>query len=85
MHRPSRKIRAPAAALGALAATFSLAACDLAPPPERQSDAAREAREHTELRDATRREDLRERAAEAGQPVEDHDKRQADAIEDAGG
>jgi hypothetical protein len=82
MHRSSRRTRAPAAAL---AAALSLGACDLAPPRDQQSDAAREAREATELRDATRREDLRDRAAEAGQPVEEHDKRQADAIEDAGG
>jgi hypothetical protein len=66
-------------------ASLALAGCDLAPPIERQTEEARKAQEHTELRDATRREDLRERAAEAGQPVEDHDKRQADAIEDAGG
>jgi hypothetical protein len=85
MHRSSRRTHAPAAALGALATALSLGACDLAPPRDQQSDAAREAREATQLRDATRREDLRDRAAEAGQPVEDHDKRQADAIEDAGG
>jgi hypothetical protein len=79
---PCRPTRAAAALL---LAGVALAGCDLAPPIERQSEAAQKAQEHTELRDATRREDLRERAANAGQPVEEHDKRQAQAIEDAGG
>jgi hypothetical protein len=35
-----------------LAAMLSLAACDLAPPPERMSEEAKKAREHHELNDA---------------------------------
>ena len=37
--------------LSLLTLALALTACDLAPPPERQSEEARKAREATELRD----------------------------------
>jgi hypothetical protein len=72
----------------ALAATLlcgALGACDLVPPPESQSAAARKAAEHHELRDAIEHKTEREKAEHAGDAALDADKAHDRALEDAGG
>jgi hypothetical protein len=64
-------------------ACLALCSCDLAPPPERQSEAAQKAMEHHELRDAIQK--PIDRAKDANAPNEQHDQDQAKAIDDAGG
>ncbi len=61
----------------------SMCACDLAPPVERQTEAARKANEHTELRDAIQQPIDRAKAANDPNVKADADKEQA--IKDAGG
>ena len=69
------------AALALIAA--SLASCDLQGPLDKQSAEAQKAQEHTELRDAINQ--PLDKAKNANAPVEQADKDQAKAIEDAGG
>lgn len=67
----------------AIAACLLLAACGMGPPPERESAAAKQAREATELRDAM------QRPIDKAKAVDDVQKKQAEeqrkAVEDAGG
>ena len=63
----------------------ALTGCGLNPPPEHQSEAARKAAEHHELRDAIEHKTEREKAEHAADPVMEADKKQDQAIEDAGG
>ena len=65
------------------AAGFLLAACDVAPPPDKQSAAAQKADQHTELRDAINT--PIDKAKAANDPNVEHDKDQEKAIEDQGG
>jgi len=66
-----------------LLACLALGACDIAPPPERQSEAARKAAEHTELRDAIQQ--PIDRAKTANDPNVQADQAREKALEDAGG
>lgn len=72
------------AALLALALP-ALGGCDVVPSPEHQSEAARKAAEHHELRDAIEHKSEMERAKHAGDPVIDADKQHDKDIDDAGG
>jgi len=58
-------------------------ACTVAPPPEKQSEAAQKAAKHTELNDAIQR--PIDRAKSANEPNVQHDKDQEKALEDSGG
>jgi hypothetical protein len=60
-----------------------LGACDMAPPPEKQSADAQKAAEHTELRDAIN--NPINKAKAANDPNEQHDKDQDQALKDQGG
>jgi hypothetical protein len=60
-----------------------LGACDVAPPPDKQSAAAQKTDEHTELRDAIN--NPINKAKAANDPNEQHDKDQQKAIDDQGG
>ncbi len=75
-------MRAPTAVF-AIIACLLLAACGMAPPPERQSEAARKANEHHELRDAINR------PIDKAKAVDDETlkaaEKQRQAIEDSGG
>lgn len=62
---------------------LGLSSCDLAGPPEQQSEAARKAAEHHELRDAMQQ--PIDRAKAANEPNVEADKAKEQAIEDAGG
>jgi hypothetical protein len=64
-------------------ACLALCSCDLAGPPDQQSEAAQKAMEHHELNDAIQK--PIDRAKTANAPNEQHDADQAKAIEDAGG
>ena len=77
----------PAATLVAalVAALGSLSGCDLVPSPEHQSEAARKAAEHHQLRDAIEHKSEMDRARNAGAPVIEADKQHDQAIDDAGG
>ena len=66
-----------------LLACVALGACDVVPPPEQQSEAARKAAEHTQLRDAI--EQPIERAKSANEPNEKADAERAKALEGAEG
>ena len=66
-----------------IAFCLALAACDLAPPPAEQSDAAQKAQKHTELRDAIQAPIDRAKSANDPNVKADADKEQA--IKDAGG
>jgi hypothetical protein len=73
------------AALAAVLLCVAVGACDLVPAPEHQSEAARKAAEHHELRDAIEHKTEREKAEHAADPVLEADKKQDQAIQDAGG
>lgn len=75
----------PALALLLAATLGTFAGCDLVPSPEHQSEAARKAAEHHELRDAIEHKSEMDRARNAGAPVEEADKKHDQAIDDAGG
>lgn len=64
-------------------ACLALGACDLVPSPEQQTEAARKAAEHTELRDHIQQ--PIDRAKAANIPTEEADKARRQAIDDAGG
>jgi hypothetical protein len=64
-------------------ACLALCSCDIAPPRDQQSEAAQKAMEHHELRDAMH--GPIEKAESANDPNIQHDKDQAQAIEDSGG
>jgi len=74
---------ASANALAAVAATFLLGACTMAPPPDKQSADAQKADQHTDLRDAINT--PIDKAKAANDPNVQHDEDQAKAIEDQGG
>ena len=63
----------------------TLGACDMVPSPEHQSAAARKAAEHRELQEAIEHKTERDKAEHAADPVMEADKKQDQAIEDAGG
>jgi hypothetical protein len=69
--------------IAVLALSAALAACDVAPPPEKQSADAQKAAEHTELRDAINT--PIDKAKAANDPNEQHDKDQDQALKDQGG
>ena len=75
----------PALTLLLAAAFGSTAGCDLVPSPEHQSEAARKAAEHHQLRDAIAHKSEMDRARHAADPVIEADKKQDQAIDDAGG
>ena len=62
---------------------LALGACDLAPPPDQQSDAAKKAAEHTELRDAIQQ--PIDRAKDANDPNIKADADREQALKDEGG
>src|SRR4026209_1597040 len=64
--------------------SLSLAACDLAPPPERMSDEAKEAREHTELRDTIQQPIDKAKGAEQIQQQGDEERRKKREAEGGG-
>lgn len=64
-------------------ACLALSSCDIAPPRDQQSEAAQKAMENHELRDAIQQ--PIDKAESANDPNIQHDKDQAQAIEDAGG
>jgi hypothetical protein len=70
-------------ALPLLTLALALAACDLAPPPERQSADAKEAREATELRERIQQPIDKAKAVEDVQEKQAEDQKKA--IEDQGG
>ena len=69
--------------LPVLLACLALGACDLAPPPDQQSEAAQKAMEHNDLRDAIQQ--PIDRAKTANDPNVQADKDREQAIKDAGG
>jgi len=69
--------------LSIIVACLALTACDLAPPPAQQSEAAKKAADHGQLRDAIQR--PIDRAKSANDPNLKADEDQRKAIEDAGG
>lgn len=73
------------AAIGAVMLCGLLGGCDVVPSPEHQSAAARKAAEHRELQEAIEHRTEREKAEHAADPVLEADKKQDQAIEDAGG
>jgi hypothetical protein len=60
-----------------------LCACDVAPPPDKQSAAAQKADQHTELRDTINT--PIDKAKTANDPNVQHDKDQDKGLEDQGG
>ena len=66
-----------------VAAALLLGGCDVAPPPDKQSEAAQKADQHTELRDAIKT--PIDKAKAANDPNVKHDQDQDNAIEDQGG
>lgn len=62
---------------------ITLAACDIARPPEPQAEAATKPAENTQLRDAIQQ--PIDRAESANAPVEKADAEREKALEDAGG
>jgi hypothetical protein len=81
---PPTLVRVLSLSLMALA-SVALAACDMVPSPEHQSEAARKAAEHTQLRDAIGHKSELDRAKHAADPVLDADKKHDASIDDAGG
>jgi PBP1b-binding outer membrane lipoprotein LpoB len=67
----------------AIATALLLAACTMAPPPDKQSAAAQKADEHTELRDAIN--NPINKAKAANDPNLKHDQDQQKAVDDQGG
>jgi hypothetical protein len=65
------------------AACLLLCACDMAPPPDKQSAAAQKADQHTELRDAIN--SPINKAKAANDPNVQHDQDQDQALKDQGG
>jgi len=66
-----------------IACCLLLVACDVAPPPDKQTAAAQKADQHTELRDAIN--SPINKAKAANDPNVKHDEDQAKAVDDQGG
>ena len=82
---PAPTFRHAALALAALSSCALLAGCGMNPPPEHQSEAARKAAEHHELRNAIEHKAEREKAEHAADPVLEADKAHDKALEEQGG
>lgn len=72
-----------AIAITVFASALVLGACDLAPPPDKQSAAAQKADQHTELRDAINT--PIDKAKAANDPNVQHDQDQDQAIDNQSG
>lgn len=85
MPATSRLVATFAMLAGTALLCSAVGACDLVPSPEHQSEAARKAAEHNQLRDAISHKTERDKAEHAADPVLDADKQHDKAIDDAGG